>query len=56
MLSDLLDMPTERADELRDWSQAITLSLEPIATEDDLGRKLVVADGKPSRTDAAEEV
>ncbi len=36
VISDLLDMPTERADELRDWSQAITLSLEPMATEDDL--------------------
>ena len=36
VISDLLDMPTERADELRDWSQAITLSLEPMATDDDL--------------------
>ena len=36
VISDLLDMPTERADELRDWSQAITLSLEPMATEDDI--------------------
>ena len=36
VISDLLDMPTERAGELRDWSQAITLSLEPMATEDDL--------------------
>ena len=26
VISELLDMPTERADELRDWSQALTLA------------------------------
>ena len=36
VISELLDMPTERADELRDWSQAITAALEPTATIDDL--------------------
>lgn len=36
VISELLDMPTGRADELRDWSQAITASLEPAATMDDL--------------------
>jgi NAD(P)-dependent dehydrogenase (short-subunit alcohol dehydrogenase family) len=29
VISELLDMPTERADELRDWSQALTATLEP---------------------------
>jgi cytochrome P450 len=32
VISDLLDMPTERADELRGWSQALTAGLEPAAT------------------------
>ncbi len=36
VISDLLAMPTERADELRDWSQAITLALEPAATAAEL--------------------
>ena len=36
VISDLLDMPTGRADELRDWSQAITASLEPTAAIADL--------------------
>ena len=36
VISELLDMPTERADELRSWSQALTLGLEPGATMDDL--------------------
>jgi cytochrome P450 len=36
VISELLDMPIERADELRDWSQAITAALEPTATLDDL--------------------
>ncbi len=36
VISELLDMPIERADELRDWSQAITASLEPTATLDDM--------------------
>lgn len=35
VISELLDMPTERADELRDWSQTLTASLEPTATLDD---------------------
>ena len=41
VISDLLDMPTERAEELRDWSQAITLSLEPAATAEDLAAAVV---------------
>jgi cytochrome P450 len=36
VISDLLDMPTDRSDELRDWAQAITLSLESSATADEL--------------------
>lgn len=36
VISELLDMPTERADELRDWSQALTQALEPAATMADL--------------------
>ncbi len=36
VISDLLDMPTDRAEELRDWSQIITFSLEPTSTLDDL--------------------
>ena len=36
VISELLDMPTDRAEELRDWSQAITASLEPAATTADL--------------------
>src|SRR5829696_2506000 len=35
VISELLDMPTERAGELRQWSQALTLALEPGATVDD---------------------
>lgn len=31
VISDLLDMPTDRGEELRDWSQALTASLEPNA-------------------------
>jgi cytochrome P450 len=31
VISELLDMPAGRAEELRDWSQAITASLEPTA-------------------------
>ncbi len=38
VISDLLDMPVDRADELREWSQVITYSLEPTATLDDLDR------------------
>jgi len=33
VISDMLDMPTERSDELREWSQALTASLEPTADE-----------------------
>ena len=33
VISDLLDLPTERSDEIRDWSQHITASLEPTADE-----------------------
>lgn len=36
VISELLDMPTDRGDELRDWSQAITASLEPMATVETL--------------------
>lgn len=38
VISDLLDMPTERADEMREWSQIITQSLEPTATDDDVDK------------------
>jgi cytochrome P450 len=36
VISELLDMPTARADELREWSQALTLGLEPNASIADL--------------------
>jgi len=36
VISELLDMPTERADELRTWSGALTQSLEPTASLADL--------------------
>ena len=36
IISELLGMPTERADELRSWSMALTLSLEPNATIEEL--------------------
>jgi len=36
VISDLLDMPTERVDELRSWSQIITNSLEPTASDAEL--------------------
>lgn len=36
VISELLDMPTERADELRQWSSALTQGLEPAATADEL--------------------
>jgi cytochrome P450 len=36
VISELLDMPTERADDLRAWSQALTAGLEPAATMADL--------------------
>lgn len=38
VISDLLDMPVDRADELREWSQVITLALEPTSTLEDLER------------------
>ncbi len=38
VISDLLDMPVDRADELRDWSQVITFSLEPASTMEDLAK------------------
>jgi cytochrome P450 len=38
VISDLLAMPTDRAVELREWSQHLTASLEPTANDDDLDR------------------
>jgi cytochrome P450 len=38
VISDMLVMPTERASELREWSQHITASLEPTASDDDYDR------------------
>jgi cytochrome P450 len=38
VISDLLNMPTDRAEDMRDWSQLITLALEPTSTMDDLAR------------------
>jgi cytochrome P450 len=34
VISELLAMPTDRADDLREWSQALTASLEPTTTID----------------------
>jgi cytochrome P450 len=36
VISELLDMPTDESDMIRDWSEAITASLEPTATIDTL--------------------
>ncbi|HWL45171.1 MAG TPA: cytochrome P450 [Ilumatobacter sp.] len=36
VISELLGMPTDRATEVRDWSQALTLGLEPQAVIDDI--------------------
>jgi len=36
VISELLGIPTERADEVRRWSQAMTASLEPTVTEPEL--------------------
>ena len=36
VISDLLAMPTDRADELREWSQIITATLEPTTGVEDL--------------------
>ncbi|MDP2291277.1 MAG: cytochrome P450, partial [Actinomycetota bacterium] len=33
VISDLLDLPTDSSDEIRDWSQTLTASLEPTADE-----------------------
>ena len=38
VISALLDMPTDRAEELRDWSQILTATLEPTTTLEDLDR------------------
>ncbi len=38
VISDLLNMPTERTEEMREWSQIITNSLEPTATDDELAQ------------------
>lgn len=36
VISELLGMPTDRADELREWSQTLTQGLEPTVTLDEL--------------------
>ncbi len=36
VISDLLDLPTDRSDEVREWSQCLTASLEPTADESTL--------------------
>lgn len=36
VISEMLDMPTDRAAELREWSQVITNSLEPSASDEEL--------------------
>ncbi len=33
VISDLLDLPTDRSDDIREWSQLLTASLEPTADE-----------------------
>ncbi|MFZ9627899.1 MAG: cytochrome P450 [Ilumatobacteraceae bacterium] len=33
VISELLDLPTDRSDDIRDWSMALTASLEPTADE-----------------------
>ena len=38
VISDLLAMPTERAAELREWSQHLTAALEPTSNDDDIDR------------------
>ncbi|MFM7820721.1 MAG: hypothetical protein ACKPAF_07815, partial [Actinomycetota bacterium] len=45
VISELLDMPTDRVDELRDWSQIITAMLEPTTGVAEL-EKAQVAIGK----------
>ena len=44
VISELLDMPTERVAELRSWSQSITASLEPTASDDELAASDAAAD------------
>jgi cytochrome P450 len=56
VISDLLAMPTERAEELRSWSQALTQGLEPACTEEQLAAADVAArsmGGVPSSPIAA---
>ena len=36
VISAMLDIPTERADELRGWSHALTAGIEPVATSQEL--------------------
>lgn len=43
VISDLLALPGERADEMREWSQLLTASLEPTATEATLDATEVAA-------------
>lgn len=43
VISDLLAIPNDRADDIRDWSQVLTESLEPIATLETLDATLVAA-------------
>ncbi|MFM9123475.1 MAG: hypothetical protein ACKOQX_11580, partial [Actinomycetota bacterium] len=45
VISELLDMPTDRVNELRDWSQIITATLEPTTGVAEL-EKAQVAIGK----------
>jgi len=56
VISDLLAMPTERADEMREWSQIITNSLEPTATDEELAQSdAAVAQLVPYLTSIIEE-
>lgn len=43
VISDLLDLPTERSDEIRDWSQALTAALEPTADDTTLAEAEVAS-------------
>jgi cytochrome P450 len=43
VISDLLDLPTDRSDEVREWSQCLTASLEPTADEATLDASEVAA-------------
>jgi cytochrome P450 len=44
VISNLLAMPTERADELREWSQAVTWGLEPTCTAEQRMAALVAGE------------